>query len=57
MDGSGWHLAQVNIARAIALLDAPELADFVASLEPVNALADGAPGFVWRLQSDEGDAT
>ena len=57
MDGSRWHLAQVNIARAIAPLDSPQLADFVANLEPVNALADAAPGFVWRLQSDEGDAT
>jgi hypothetical protein len=26
-------------------------------LEPVNALADASPGFVWRLQTDEGDAT
>jgi hypothetical protein len=33
------------------------LADFVASLEPVNALADDSPGFVWRLQTDDGDAT
>ena len=33
------------------------LADFVAGLEPVNALADAAPGFVWRLQTDDGDAT
>ena len=33
------------------------LADFVARLEAVNALADASPGFVWRLQSDEGDAT
>jgi len=57
VDGSGWHLAQVNIARALAPLDSPQLADFVANLEPVNALADAAPGFVWRLQSEEGDAT
>ena len=57
MDGAGWHLAQVNIARALAPLDSPQLAGFVANLEPVNALADAAPGFVWRLQSDEGDAT
>lgn len=54
---SPHHLAQVNVARLRAPLDAPELADFVAALEPVNALADAAPGFVWRLQTDEGDAT
>ena len=33
------------------------LADFVAGLEPINALADASPGFVWRLQTDDGDAT
>jgi hypothetical protein len=44
-----WELAQVNIARLRAPLDDPALADFVALLEPVNAAADRAPGFVWRL--------
>jgi len=51
------HLAQLNIGRVRAPLDSPQLADFVAGLEPVNALADGAPGFVWRLQTEDGDAT
>jgi GNAT superfamily N-acetyltransferase len=51
------HLAQVNVARLLAPLDDPMLAGFVDALEPVNALADAAPGFVWRLQTDEGDAT
>ena len=51
------HLAQVNIARVRAPIDSPQLADFVAGLVPVNALADVAPGFVWRLQDDSGDAT
>jgi hypothetical protein len=51
------HVAQVNVARALAPLDAPLLADFVAALAPVNALADAAPGFVWRLQTEDGDAT
>jgi heme-degrading monooxygenase HmoA len=51
------HLAQVNIARLLAPIDSPQLAEFVAGLEPVNALADAAPGFVWRLQDDAGDAT
>ena len=52
-----FHLAQVNIARLRAPLDAPLLADFVAALAPINALADGNPGFVWRLQTEDGDAT
>jgi Domain of unknown function (DUF3291) len=51
------HLAQVNVARLSAPLDSPQLADFVAALEPINALGDASPGFVWRLQTDDGDAT
>jgi hypothetical protein len=50
-----WHLAQFNLARAIAPIDGPELAEFVGGLERVNALAEVAPGFVWRLAG--GDAT
>ncbi len=52
-----WHLAQLNIAHLKAPLDSPELKDFVDNLERINALADGADGFVWRLQTEEGDAT
>jgi hypothetical protein len=51
------HLAQVNIATLRFPLDGPELAGFVAGLEPINALADAQPGFVWRLQTEDGDAT
>jgi hypothetical protein len=50
-------LAQVNIGRLRAPLDSPMLDGFVAGLDPVNALADVAPGFVWRLQTEEGNAT
>lgn len=53
----GYHLAQVNIARLLAPLDSPQLAGFVARLEDINALADGASGFVWRLKTEDGDAT
>ena len=51
------HLAQVNVARLAAPLDSPQLADFVANLDAVNAIADASPGFVWRLQTESGDAT
>jgi len=51
------QLAQCNIGRLLAPLDSPPLAGFVAALEPVNRLADQAPGFVWRLQTEDGDAT
>jgi Domain of unknown function (DUF3291) len=54
---TGWQLAQINIARFKAPIDAPLLAGFVEMLDPINALADVAPGFVWRLQTDEGNAT
>jgi hypothetical protein len=52
-----FHLAQCNIVKLKAPLDSPVVADFVAALDPMNALADAAPGFVWRLQSEDGDAT
>ena len=52
-----YHLAQLNIAQMLAPLDAPPMAEFVANLERINALAEAAPGFVWRLQDEQGDAT
>jgi heme-degrading monooxygenase HmoA len=52
-----FQLAQVNIGRLRAPLDSAQLAGFVAALDPVNALADAAPGFVWRLQTEDGNAT
>ncbi|HEV2913324.1 MAG TPA: DUF3291 domain-containing protein [Pyrinomonadaceae bacterium] len=51
------HIGQVNIARMKAPLDDPIMAGFVARLDEVNAAADGSPGFVWRLQTEEGNAT
>ena len=54
-DLPGFHLAQLNIGRLVAPLDSPQLADFVSGLEPVNALAEGAPGFVWRLKDESSD--
>jgi len=52
-----WELAQLNIATLLAPLDSPVLADFVADLDRINGIADQSPGFIWRLQSDEGNAT
>ena len=54
---AGFHVAQVNIVIPREPIDSPALAGFVALLEPVDALADAAPGFVWRLQDEGGDAT
>ena len=52
-----YHLAQINIAKAVADLDSPLMEGFVSRLEEINALAERAKGFIWRLQSDAGDAT
>lgn len=57
MRNPSYHLAQINIAHMVAPLDDPVMADFVAQLAEINAIADQSPGFVWRLQSEDGDAT
>ncbi len=54
---SGYHLAQINVGRFIHLRDDPANADFMNALDPVNAQADEAAGFVWRLVGDGNDAT
>jgi len=52
-----FHLAQINIAQGQALMDSEQMKSFVDRLDEINALADKSPGFVWRLQTEEGDAT
>jgi hypothetical protein len=52
-----WHLAQLNVGRLLAPLETETLSGFVAQLAPINALAGTSPGFVWRLQTEAGDAT
>ena len=54
---ANYHIAQVNIGRVKGPLEDPVMAGFVARLEEINALADGSPGFVWRLQTSAGNAT
>lgn len=51
------HIAQINIGTMVAPTDDPAVAEFMDNLDRINALADQAPGFVWRLQTDEGNAT
>ena len=53
----GFHLAQVNIGRLRAPIEDPIMEGFRSQLDSINALADRAPGFVWRLQTEEGNAT
>lgn len=50
------HLAQANVATMRATYDDPLMDDFLEQLDPINALADSSPGFVWRLVGDDVDA-
>jgi hypothetical protein len=52
-----FELAQVNVSRLLAPLDSPRLTEFVAALDEVNAAGERAPGFLWRLQTEDGNAT
>lgn len=52
-----FELAQVNVARARGEMSDPVMAGFAARLDDINALAERSPGFVWRLQTEDGDAT
>ena len=54
---TAFHIAQLNIGRARGAVDGPIMAEFMALLDPVNAVADASPGFVWRLQTEDGNAT
>jgi Domain of unknown function (DUF3291) len=51
------QLAQLNVGRLLAPVDSPVVAEFMAALDEINALADASPGFVWRFQTEEGNAT
>jgi len=52
-----YELAQLNIGIIKGPMDSPVMADFAAGLARINALADRSPGFRWRLQTEDGDAT
>ncbi len=52
-----YYVAQLNIGRIRAALDDPIMTGFVSRLDEINALADRSPGFVWRLQTTQGNAT
>ena len=54
---SAYELAQLNIGVIRGPMDSPVMAEFVANLDRINALAERSPGFVWRLQTEEGNAT
>lgn len=51
------HLAQLNLGLFRAPLDSEEMAEFAAALDPINALAEATPGFIWRLTDDNGGSS
>ncbi len=58
MDTTTFHIAQLNIARMIGKnINEPGMEDFVAQLDEINLLAERSEGFIWRLKSDDGNAT
>ena len=53
-----WRLAQINLAHMKGPLESEVMTGFRTQLDRINALADASPGFVWRLQGEDGaDAT
>lgn len=54
---SAYELAQLNIGIIRGPMDSPVMADFAANLARINALAERSHGFLWRLQTEAGDAT
>jgi hypothetical protein len=54
---SAYELAQLNIGVIRGPMDSAVMAEFAANLARINALAEASPGFVWRLQTEDGDAT
>lgn len=54
---TAWHIAQINVGHVLHPVEDPRMAGFTGRLDEINAQADAAPGFVWRLQSDSGNAT
>jgi hypothetical protein len=58
MTDNKWHIAQLNIAKMVGEnINDSVMEEFVAQLDTINALAEQSKGFVWRLKSDDGNAT
>ena len=51
------RLAEFNVGYATYPLDDPRMSGFMDNLDNINALAEHSPGFVWRMNSDSGNAT
>ncbi len=56
MSVTGYQLAHLNIAKMREALESASMVDFVNNLDRINALADQASGFVWRLNDENEEA-
>ncbi|MGI9328781.1 MAG: DUF3291 domain-containing protein [Pseudomonadales bacterium] len=54
---ANWHIAQINVGTTLYPTDDDRMSGFMNQLDDINALADQSAGFVWRLQSESGNAT
>jgi Domain of unknown function (DUF3291) len=58
MSETKQYIAQLNISKMMGVnIDDPIMKDFVAQLDEINLLGEQSKGFVWRLKSDDGNAT
>lgn len=51
-----YQLAEINIATFRVPMTDPVNADFIANLDRINAVAEAAAGFVWRLVGEGNNA-
>lgn len=49
------QLAQLNIADGIVSMEAPQMESFTGRIDAINAMADRAAGFIWRLTDEDDD--
>lgn len=54
---SYFHLAQINVGQLRADKTDPLVKPFMDLIPVINAHAEAAPGFIWRLKDGEGEAS
>ena len=55
--GTAYHLAHIHLGTMKGTIYSPIMAEFRSQIAHYNALADRSAGFVWRLQTEDGDTT
>ena len=57
VESAPTHLAQANLAWMRYPLHDRRMTDMRDEIDRINRLGDHAVGFIWRFQTDQGDAT